>query len=191
MSAMHPKATDTSLRTSCREGPIADIEPSLPALQFAGVVASNYIVRRQRTPIPLSANSPTGSTFTASSTAISTRGLIRICPGLASRKAETRHWTRPDGGVVEAPLEPDGAERRKPVRYADAEANLVPEAAPRPRQCSDCVAHFKRHQDRLERRVLYRHWIIEDHHHAVAGVAFERAAVLDDFLADCRVVVAQ
>jgi hypothetical protein len=34
--------------------------------------------------MPLSAKSPAGSTATASSTAISTRGLMRICPGLAS-----------------------------------------------------------------------------------------------------------
>ena len=29
-------------------------------------------------------------------------------------------------------------------------------------------------------RVLYRHRIIEDDHHAVSSVAFERAVVLDD-----------
>ena len=34
--------------------------------------------------IPFNSNSPTGSTFTAFSTFINTRGLIRICPGLAS-----------------------------------------------------------------------------------------------------------
>ena len=34
--------------------------------------------------IPLSTNSPTGSTVTAFSTFVSTRGLIRICPGFAS-----------------------------------------------------------------------------------------------------------
>ena len=34
--------------------------------------------------IPFSANSPTGSTFTAFSTFVSTLGLMRICPGLAS-----------------------------------------------------------------------------------------------------------
>ena len=34
--------------------------------------------------IPFSANSPTGSTVTACSTFVSTRGLIRICPDLAS-----------------------------------------------------------------------------------------------------------
>jgi hypothetical protein len=34
--------------------------------------------------IPFNSNSPTGSTFTASSTATSIRGLMSICPGLAS-----------------------------------------------------------------------------------------------------------
>src|SRR5262249_6524308 len=38
---------------------------------------------------------------------------------------------------------------------------------------------------------LYLHWIIENHHHAVASVAFERAVVFDDDFADGRVVVAQ
>ena len=35
-----------------------------------------------------------------------------------------------DSGIVEAPLEADGAERSKAVRYADAEANVVPEPTP-------------------------------------------------------------
>ena len=34
--------------------------------------------------IPFNSNSPTGSTFTAFSTFVSTRGLMRICPGFAS-----------------------------------------------------------------------------------------------------------
>jgi hypothetical protein len=34
--------------------------------------------------IPFSTNSPTGSTFTAFPTFVSTRGLIKICPGFAS-----------------------------------------------------------------------------------------------------------
>ena len=34
--------------------------------------------------IPFNSNSPTGSTVTAFSTFVSTRALIRICPGLAS-----------------------------------------------------------------------------------------------------------
>ena len=36
---------------------------------------------------------------------------------------------RPDSGIVEPALEADGAQRGKAVRNADAEANLVPEAA--------------------------------------------------------------
>ena len=59
------------------------------------------------------------------------------------------------------------------------------------RQRSDGVTHFKRHEHRLERRVLDWHRIVEDHHHAVTGVAFERAVVLDDDFADGRMVVAQ
>jgi hypothetical protein len=43
----------------------------------------------------------------------------------------------------------------------------------------------------LKRRVLHRNGIVEYHHHAVTGIASERAAVFDDFLADCRMVVAQ
>ena len=58
-------------------------------------------------------------------------------------------------------------------------------------QSSEGVTQFKRHQHGLKRRVLYRHWIVEDHHHAVTGVAFERAVVLDDDFADGRMVVAQ
>ena len=66
-----------------------------------------------------------------------------------------------------------------------------PEAAPGLRQSSDGVTQFKCHEHSLERWVLYWHWIVEHHHHAVAGIAFERAAVLDDDFADCRMVVAQ
>ena len=37
--------------------------------------------------MPLRANSPTGSTVTAFSTFVSTRGLIKICPGFASSQS--------------------------------------------------------------------------------------------------------
>ena len=66
------------------------------------------------------------------------------------------------------------------MRYTDAEAYLVPEATPRLRQRSDSLPHFKRHEYRLERRVLDWNWVVEDNHHAVAGVPFERAVILDD-----------
>jgi hypothetical protein len=96
-----------------------------------------------------------------------------------------------DGGIIEASLKADGPERGKSVRNPDAEANVVPQATPRFGQRSDCLAHFKRHEHSLERRVIYWDWIVEDDHHAVTGVAFERAAVFDDNFADCRMVVAQ
>ena len=59
------------------------------------------------------------------------------------------------------------------------------------RQRSDGVTHFKRHEYSLKRRVLDWHWIVEDDHHAVTSVAFERAVVFDDDFADGRMVVAQ
>ena len=98
---------------------------------------------------------------------------------------------RPDGGIVEASLEADGAERRVSVRYADAKADLVAQPTPLLSQCSNSIAHFERHQHSLERWVLDRHRIIEDHHHPVARVPFERAAVPDNDLADGRMVFAQ
>ena len=47
------------------------------------VAATTLYAARGRL-IPFNSNSPTGSTFTAFSTFINTRGLMRICPGLAS-----------------------------------------------------------------------------------------------------------
>ena len=66
-----------------------------------------------------------------------------------------------------------------------------PQPTPRFSQGPDCVTHFKRHEHRLKRRVLHWYWVIEDHHHAVTSVSFERAVVLDDDFADGRMVVAQ
>jgi hypothetical protein len=47
---------------------------------------------------------------------------------IAKTGGDVRHGA--DGGVIEASLKADGAERSKPVRYADAETNLVPEPTP-------------------------------------------------------------
>src|SRR6185312_6754576 len=108
---------------------------------------------------------------------------------IAKAGGDVRHRT--NGRIIETPLKPDGAKRRKAMRHAIAEANLVPQATPRFRQGSDCVTYLKRHEHSLERRVLDWHRIVEDDHHAVTGVSFERAVVFDDDFADGRMVVAQ
>ncbi len=77
------------------------------------------------------------------------------------------------------------------MRYANAEAKVVPPTTPLLCHRSDCLTHFARHEHGLKRRVLDRHRIVEDHHHAVTGIALERAAVSDDEFADSGVVVAQ
>ena len=41
----------------------------------------------------------------------------------------------------------------------------------------------------MKRWVLHWHWIVEDHHHAVTSITFERAVILDDDFANGRVVV--
>jgi hypothetical protein len=78
----------------------------------------------------------------------------------------------------------------KSVRNTDAEANVVIHSMPRFGQCADGLTHLKRHEHSLKRRVLHWHRIIQDDHHTVAGVTFERAVVLDDDFADSRMVVA-
>ena len=64
-------------------------------------VRTLYAARGRR--IPLNSNSPTGSTFTAFSTFVSTRGLIEDLPRLgliAQPRGDVGH--RADGGIVEA-----------------------------------------------------------------------------------------
>src|ERR1700719_133058 len=52
-------------------------------------------------------------------------------------------------------------------------------------------ASRKCHEHSLERWVLHRHRIVEHYHHAVISIRFERTVVLDDDLADGRMVVAR
>ena len=52
--------------------------------QVSDDVAATTLYAASGRLIPFSTNSPTGSTFTTSSTFVSTRGLMRICPGFAS-----------------------------------------------------------------------------------------------------------
>ena len=56
----------------------------LRPLHISRVTAPTTLYAARGRLIPFNSNSPTGSTSTAFSTFINTRGLMRICPGLAS-----------------------------------------------------------------------------------------------------------
>jgi hypothetical protein len=43
----------------------------------------------------------------------------------------------------------------------------------------------------LKRGIFHRDRIVEDDHHAIASKPLKRAAVFDDDLTDCRMIVAQ
>ena len=66
-----------------------------------------------------------------------------------------------------------------------------PQPAPLLRQGSDRLTRFERHLHGPERRVVYGHRVVEDHHHAIASITFKRPAIFDDDFANGRVVVAQ
>ena len=162
-----------------------------PASSLYGC-GSDHIVSRQWPPDPLQLELTDGLNLygvldlhqhSRADEDLSRLGLI------AQPRGDVRH--RADGGVVKPALEADSAERSEAVRYADAKANLVPEAAPGRGQSSQSVTHFKGHEHRLQRWVLHWHRIVEDHHHPVASVPFERAVVLDDDFADGGMVIAQ
>src|SRR6516162_2479381 len=99
--------------------------------------------------------------------------------GLAAQASgEIRHRT--DGPVIPATLEPDRANRRISLCDADAELEFVAHLAPCDAQLGDPRAHGQSHAHRALRGIGYRHRIIEEHHHAVAGKALEGAFVLED-----------
>ena len=96
--------------------------------------------------MPFNSNSPTGSTFTAFSTFVSTRALMRDLSRLgfiAEAGGDVRDGA--DCGIVKSALEADSAERSE----ADAEADFVPPPTPRLGQRSDGLARFQGHEDGL------------------------------------------
>ena len=94
-----------------------------------------------------------------------------------------------DGGIVEAPLKADSAQRGKSERNPNTEANVVPKFTPLLDQLSYGRSHINRHQYGLERWVIYWNWVIEYHHHSVTSIAFKRAAILVyDFTNRCVVL---
>src|SRR5271168_3521308 len=86
-----------------------------------------YIVRRQRSPYPLERKLPDrldGNGILDCHQHTRTDEYLTGPCFVAKARGDVGY--RPDGGVVEAPLEADGAESCEAVRYADAEANVVP-----------------------------------------------------------------
>src|SRR5262249_13444527 len=98
---------------------------------------------------------------------------------------------RADCGIVEAPLETDGAEGSKSVRNTDTEADIVAQLTPFFHQGSHGLTRFERHLHRPKRWIVNGDRIVEDYHHPVAGIAFKRPAVLDDDFANRCVVIVQ
>ena len=88
---------------------------------------SNHIVRRQRPPDPLQLELAHRLDLHG---VLDLRQHPRTDEDLSRlgfiAKARGDIGYRPDGGIVEAALEADGAERSEAVRNADAEANVVP-----------------------------------------------------------------
>ena len=75
-------AADLGARPRCDEGEKRLVRKLGRCFRQAKASITLYAARGRL--IPFNANSPTGSTFTAFSTFVSTRGLMRICPGFAS-----------------------------------------------------------------------------------------------------------
>ena len=93
--------------------------------------AADHIVRRQRPPDPLQLELTDWldlhGVLDLRQHSRADEDLPRL-GFIAEPRGDVGH--RPDGGIVEASLEADRAERSEAVRNADAEANLVPEATP-------------------------------------------------------------
>jgi NAD(P)-dependent dehydrogenase (short-subunit alcohol dehydrogenase family) len=73
----------TTRSSSWRRSALVVLVSPWPPQALAETAPTTLYAARGRL-IPFNSNSPTGSTFTAFSTLVSTRALIRICPGLAS-----------------------------------------------------------------------------------------------------------
>src|SRR5262245_16294302 len=97
----------------------------------------------------------------------------------------------PDGAVVAAPLEPDGAEGGVALRDPHPEAEIPAPLAPACGQLGHAVAHAESHAQGALRRVGNRERVVEEDHHAVAREALEGPLVLEDQVAHGLVVFAQ
>ena len=93
--------------------------------------SGHHIVRRQWPPDPLQLELAHGLDLHGVLDLHQHTGADQDLPRLCLIAEPRGHiGNGPDGGIVEATLETDGAERGEAVRDADAEANIVPEPTP-------------------------------------------------------------
>ena len=83
-----------------------------------------------------------------------------------------------DGGVVEAALKTDAAQRRKALGNPLSEREIPPLTPPPHGQLVHRVADLQRHAHRTLGGVIVRDRVVEEHHYPVAGEPLEGALVL-------------
>ena len=99
---------------------------------------------------------------------------------------------RSDGGIVEASLKADSAERGKSVRNRQCRNQCrAPADATSQSTLRWPLRISSRHQHGLKGGVIYWNWVVEHHHHPVTSIAFKRAAILVYDLTNRRVVFTQ
>src|SRR4029077_13195303 len=140
--------------------------------------------------MPLSVNSPTGSTSTTFFNSLPDPDKDLTGLGFVAKTGRDIR-NRPDGSIVSPAFKSDSSQRSEAMRDANTEAKVVTKLAPFLDQSADYPAHIKRHQDGLQRRILDRDRIIENDHHTIASKSLKRAAVLEDDLADSLMVIPQ
>src|SRR5262245_61105175 len=190
MSALPPKADMCGAVAHVCFGPKADMEPFHPALTCG--LSVEHVVSRQRAANALERKIADwfnryvlldGHQHTRTDQDLTRLGFV------AKPRCNIRY--RPYGGVIEASLKPDSAERGKSVRNPNAEANVVPKFAPFLNQHFYRRSHIDRHQYGLEGGVIYGNRVIEHDHHPVASVAFKRTAIRVYDLTNRRMVFTQ
>src|SRR5262249_38776536 len=191
MSALPPKADICSAQANVRFGPKADIEPFRPQALICSLVVED-VVSRQRAANALKCKIADRFNRYVLLYGHQHAGANQDLSGLGFVAQPRRNiGYRSDGGIIEAPLKADSAERRKSMRDPNAEANVVPKLTPLLNQSFDGRSHFNRHQYCLESGVIDRNWVIEDHHHPITSIAFKRAAIRVYDLTNGRMVFTQ
>src|SRR5689334_22413156 len=126
--------------------------------------------------------------FDAAEYALRNERLTSFCL-CAQTRSEAAH--RADGAVIETPFETNRTQRGIALRDADADAQVVTAFFPLVGELREFRLHLEGHPDRLLRRIVERHRIVEEDHDRIAREAFDRALVRSDEAAHDAVVVAE